>query len=242
MDRLRGHATFPGRPYARCRWAYARHGQNHGHRDRLASDPRGLVRCSRRSRHRQRRCIRLAGSAEVRGRDRLGNHWPGAGAGIASTGRSRGDTRTRWPRRPDQRSGNPRVRDWRLPAGIYAGARCPHCGHAPRRRRRRQFIARRAMVPRQVETFDYVLVATGRTPNVQGIGLEKTSVARDVKGVPGYDPATAQTVNADGNAGHGAFRSLSPATRATSSRCCTRRPTKGALRGTMPRVSRSASR
>ena len=92
----------------------------------------------------------------------------------------------------------------------------------------------------QVETFDYVLVATGRTPNVQGIGLEKTSVKLDAKGVPEYDPATAQTVSTE--AGARAARSSSPATRATSSRCCTRRPTKDALRGTMPRVSRLASR
>jgi dihydrolipoyl dehydrogenase len=53
----------------------------------------------------------------------------------------------------------------------------------------------------QVETFDYILVSTGRMPNVQGIGLEKTSVKLDAKGVPGYDPVTAQTVNADGNGG-----------------------------------------
>ena len=52
----------------------------------------------------------------------------------------------------------------------------------------------------QVETFDYVLVSTGRAPNVQGIGLEKTSVQLDAKGVPRNDPATAQTMNADGNA------------------------------------------
>jgi dihydrolipoamide dehydrogenase len=52
---------------------------------------------------------------------------------------------------------------------------------------------------RQVETFDYVLICTGRMPNVEGIGLEKTSVQLDAKGVPRYDPATAQTVNADGS-------------------------------------------
>jgi dihydrolipoamide dehydrogenase len=41
------------------------------------------------------------------------------------------------------------------------------------------------------------------TPNVQGIGLEKTSVKLDAKGVPLYDPLTAQTLNADGRAGKG---------------------------------------
>ncbi|HEV8262110.1 MAG TPA: dihydrolipoyl dehydrogenase, partial [Burkholderiales bacterium] len=53
----------------------------------------------------------------------------------------------------------------------------------------------------QVETFDYVLAATGRVPNVQGIGLEKTSVKLDGEGVPGYYPVTAQTLNADGSGG-----------------------------------------
>ena len=48
------------------------------------------------------------------------------------------------------------------------------------------------------ETFDYVLVATGRIPNVQGIGLENTSVKLDSKGVPEYNAVTAQTVNACG--------------------------------------------
>ena len=54
---------------------------------------------------------------------------------------------------------------------------------------------------KHVETFEYVLVSTGRMPNVQGIGLEKTSVKFGAKGVPAYDPETAQTVNADGSGG-----------------------------------------
>jgi dihydrolipoamide dehydrogenase len=52
---------------------------------------------------------------------------------------------------------------------------------------------------RQFESFDYVLVATGRTPNVRGIGLENTSLMRDAGGVPAYDPATTQTVSAHGS-------------------------------------------
>jgi dihydrolipoamide dehydrogenase len=55
----------------------------------------------------------------------------------------------------------------------------------------------------QRETFDYVLVATGRTPDVQSIGLEMTSVKLDSEGVPGYDPLTAQTVNVDKSGGNG---------------------------------------
>jgi dihydrolipoyl dehydrogenase len=54
----------------------------------------------------------------------------------------------------------------------------------------------------RVETFDYVLLSTGRTPNVQGIGLEKTSIKLDRKGVPRYDPVTTQTLNADEGGSH----------------------------------------
>jgi dihydrolipoamide dehydrogenase len=35
-------------------------------------------------------------------------------------------------------------------------------------------------------------------PNVHGIGLSKTSVKLDARGVPTYDPATAQTLKAEG--------------------------------------------
>ena len=48
------------------------------------------------------------------------------------------------------------------------------------------------------EHFDYVLVATGRTPNVAGIGLDQTKLKLDAKGVPLFDPTTTQTVSADG--------------------------------------------
>jgi dihydrolipoamide dehydrogenase len=40
------------------------------------------------------------------------------------------------------------------------------------------------------ETFAYVLAATGRTPNVDHLGLEHTSLALDKRGVPLYDPTT----------------------------------------------------
>jgi dihydrolipoamide dehydrogenase len=48
------------------------------------------------------------------------------------------------------------------------------------------------------EHFDYVLAATGRTPNVKGIGLENTTLKLDSKGVPTFDPLTTRTVSADG--------------------------------------------
>ncbi|WP_277061043.1 dihydrolipoyl dehydrogenase [Rivihabitans pingtungensis] len=42
------------------------------------------------------------------------------------------------------------------------------------------------------EHFDYVLAATGRTPNVDQLGLENTTLARDARGVPLFDPLTLQ--------------------------------------------------
>jgi dihydrolipoamide dehydrogenase len=48
------------------------------------------------------------------------------------------------------------------------------------------------------EHFDYVLAATGRAPNVNGIGLDKTTVDCDASGVPVFDTSTMQTVTAAG--------------------------------------------
>lgn len=43
-----------------------------------------------------------------------------------------------------------------------------------------------------VERFDYALAATGRRPNVSGLGLENTSLALDKRGVPVFDRLTMQ--------------------------------------------------
>jgi len=40
------------------------------------------------------------------------------------------------------------------------------------------------------ETFDYLLAATGRRPNVDGLALETTGLALDDHGVPEFDPYT----------------------------------------------------
>lgn len=48
------------------------------------------------------------------------------------------------------------------------------------------------------EQFDYVLAATGRTPNVDRLALENTTIDRDASGAPLVDAETAQTRNADG--------------------------------------------
>jgi len=53
--------------------------------------------------------------------------------------------------------------------------------------------------PAEVGQFDYVLAATGRAPNIKGIGLENTTVRLDDKGVPRFDPLTAQTVGNGGS-------------------------------------------
>jgi dihydrolipoamide dehydrogenase len=42
------------------------------------------------------------------------------------------------------------------------------------------------------ENYDYVLAATGRTPNVQQLGIETTGIALDSKGVPVFDRETLQ--------------------------------------------------
>lgn len=45
----------------------------------------------------------------------------------------------------------------------------------------------------QTEKFDYALVATGRRPNVDKLGLENTSLKLDERGVPQFVLATGQT-------------------------------------------------
>jgi dihydrolipoamide dehydrogenase len=47
----------------------------------------------------------------------------------------------------------------------------------------------------RVETFDYLLAATGRKANVDNIGLENTSVTLDSRGVPQYNPMSMQCGN-----------------------------------------------
>lgn len=46
------------------------------------------------------------------------------------------------------------------------------------------------------ERFDYALAATGRAPNVRGLGLENTGLALDARGVPLFDARTLQCGNA----------------------------------------------
>jgi dihydrolipoamide dehydrogenase len=48
------------------------------------------------------------------------------------------------------------------------------------------------------ERFDYLLVATGRVPNVDGIGLDASGIDCDADGVPVVDPITMQATSAAG--------------------------------------------
>jgi dihydrolipoamide dehydrogenase len=48
------------------------------------------------------------------------------------------------------------------------------------------------------EHFDYLLAATGRSANVDAIGIERTTIDRDAAGIPISDAATAQTTGAAG--------------------------------------------
>jgi dihydrolipoamide dehydrogenase len=68
-------------------------------------------------------------------------------------------------------------------------------------RREDDRVALRRTAPSGVEEtgiFDYILAATGRTPNVADLGLDRTTLALDAKGVPSSDPLTTQTRSVDG--------------------------------------------
>lgn len=49
------------------------------------------------------------------------------------------------------------------------------------------------------ETVDYLLATTGRSANVQGLGLEQTSLKLDKQGVPAYSRTTMQCESVNGN-------------------------------------------
>lgn len=49
-----------------------------------------------------------------------------------------------------------------------------------------------AGTPEVTERFDYVLLAAGRTPNLEDLGLENTGAELDARGMPAYDAATLQ--------------------------------------------------
>ncbi|MDR5899917.1 dihydrolipoyl dehydrogenase [Halomonas vilamensis] len=52
------------------------------------------------------------------------------------------------------------------------------------------------------ETFDYVLAATGRRPNVDQLDIENAELALNERGVPNFNRFTLQCVNADNSESH----------------------------------------
>lgn len=80
----------------------------------------------------------------------------------------------------------------------------------------------------RTERFDYALVATGRRPNVDGLGLEHTSLALNRQGVPLFDRETMQAGDAP------IF--IAGDANADARRCCTRPPTRGASPARTPRA------
>ncbi len=65
-----------------------------------------------------------------------------------------------------------------------------HLGHEATLHARAQSLQVRA--GRAVATVDSVLVALGRSPNIEGLGLETLGVKLDEKGLPNVDPRTMQ--------------------------------------------------
>lgn len=63
------------------------------------------------------------------------------------------------------------------------------------------FVDRRSG-ERLTERFDYLLAATGRRPNLAGLGLEKAGIETNDKGIPLYDRHTLQCYDTRGGASH----------------------------------------
>lgn len=58
-----------------------------------------------------------------------------------------------------------------------------------------QLLSRTADGEEQSDSYDYLLSATGRTPNLQGLGLEHAGIALERHGVPLFDPQSMQCGN-----------------------------------------------
>jgi len=92
---------------------------------------------------------------------------------------------------------DPEIRSYALAAFNEEFALEPDA-HIARTRRHGKRVALGRTAPdgsEKTEHFDYILAATGRTPNVKGFGLENTTLKLDSKGVPAFDPLTTQTVS-----------------------------------------------
>ncbi len=191
-DHIRGYARFVDDSTLTVGRSHAHHIRARGDRHRLvAGDPGGAARGGRPP-DRQRRRLRVGRSAALGGGLRPRRHRPRARPGAASAGRRRAALRPQRSRRPVQRSGDPRVRD----AGRFSRSSrsIPHADVSAIERVGDRVVMRyRGSDGKQrTASVDYVIAATGRTPNVRGLGLEQTTLALDPRGVPLFDRTTMQ--------------------------------------------------
>ena len=96
---------------------------------------------------------------------------------------------------------DPEIRAYAI-AVFNAEFRLEPDAHILSTRREGKCVALQRMAPdgtSGVEYFDYVLAATGRTPNVTDLGLDQTSLRLDARGVPLFDSRTTRTQSAGGD-------------------------------------------
>ena len=192
-DKIRGQARFVSDTVLRV----DEHAEIQASRVVIATGSRPSVPPPLRDRPacRERRCVRLGRSAAPRGRVRPRRDRTGAGSALARLGVE--------------------VRVFGV-SGSLGGISDPLVRQSARKIFQREFYLdpdARVLETRRVgdevevryvaldnsertERFDYALVATGRRPNVDGLGLEHTSLALNRQGVPLFDRETMQAGDA----------------------------------------------
>jgi hypothetical protein len=133
--------------------------------------------------------------------------------------------------------------DCRFQTGNHAGARCQHCGHAPRRPRRRNLSHDVPRCPKPSRVLSTFWFATGpKHPTSRASAWRSVGPGSTARACPGYEPATAQTLRADGNGWHGQSDLYRRRRGQLHPAAALRQSTKGRMAGKMPRVSPLASR
>ena len=163
---------------------HARRVRPRGHRHRLVARDSAAPACRGRSPRRQRRRLRMGRSAARRSPS-------SAPASSASSSARRctgsacawccSDARATSAPSPTPRSGT--TRGARSSASSTSNP-TPTCGASSATASACTCAIAARDGSDRVATVDYVLAATGRTPNVHGLGLENTSLALDARGVP----------------------------------------------------------
>ena len=118
-------------------------------------------------------------------------HRPRARPGAASAGRARQGVRSRRRRRTAVRSGARRGSAARLRRRVLSRHRRA-CGRGARRRPRRRFATARSTARREPSTSTTCSPQPVARPTSRKLGLERTSVALDARGVPLFDRETMQ--------------------------------------------------